>query len=174
MKNRELELKDICGNFPFGLQVEWQNIFKEKHVSPILQSNIGARIVVEEFNTTQHWINIEDCKPLFNPMSAITQPMIIEGYNDGKEFVPMIELAKIECIDDGSNRAFERAVIYAPNVVRIYYTEDDCNGCGWRTYEFPDDGRYSLNEIQLLNQWHFDVNDLIGQGLAIDKTTYRK
>lgn len=39
--------------------------------------------------------NTKDFKPLLYPLSHLTKPIKVEGYNDGKEFVPAAKLAEL-------------------------------------------------------------------------------
>lgn len=110
-------------------------------------------------------------KPTFRPLSSLTKPIKVEGYNDGKEFVPIVELAKIGnkwIIEDGLED-------------RIYFSQWDTGVCEVfvRTAS-PEDPRIFVFEIydyltqpyriiQKLFQWHFAVD--IPDGTWIDINT---
>ena len=78
-------------------------------------------------------------KPLYLPLSNLTKPIKVEGYNDGKEFVPMEELKRIEpeyplLIEDNS----------------VFFTD----ACNLNMLEIS-----RINKLfQLLYQWHFAVD----------------
>ncbi len=113
-----------------------------------------------------------EVRPLLIPMSAIDKPMTIDGYNNGEPFVPIIELMK----RTPNDYSFELAYCDEISLEEDFYQLD----CGIIEYYWlmdDDDFRcstiqLSLLDYQLLYQWHFDVNDLIGQGLAINKMEY--
>lgn len=85
--------------------------------------------------------------PVLNPLSMLTEPIKIEDYNDGKEFVPLEELQGYVDYD-------------------LYFNDGLCkneDGSGkiWSLKELPFDIAI------LLFRWHFDVFGLINRGLAI-------
>lgn len=110
-------------------------------------------------------------KPILHPLSDLTKPITVPGYNDGKEFVPIVELAKIDnkwIIEDGLED-------------RIYFSPWDTGVCEVfvRTAS-PEDPRIFVFEIydyltqpyriiQKLFQWHFAVD--IPDGTWIDTNT---
>ena len=38
-------------------------------------------------------------RPIMHPLSDLTKPITVEGYNDGKEFMPIVELANMTLFD---------------------------------------------------------------------------
>ena len=128
-----------------------------------------------------------DCNILLIPMGLINKPINVKGYNDGKEFIPFIELCKsrfdrdVYELDDSENgdKRFgwgefnpdteeqkEFVLNWDSDFQEIVSQYNDYLGG-----EF-NPSHYSLGypEFQLLAKWHFDFQDLIGQGLALDKT----
>ena len=103
---------------------------------------------------------LSEVKPILHPLSDLTKPIKVEGYNDGEEFVPIVELAKIGnrwIIEDGLED-------------RIYFNPWDTGVCEVfvRTAS-PEDPRIFIFEIydyltqpyriiQKLFQWHFAVD----------------
>ena len=91
--------------------------------------------------------NIE---PILRPLSDLTKPITVEDYNDGKEFVPIMELQRIEpeyplLIEDDS----------------IFFTD----ACNLNMLEIS-----RINKLfQLLYQWHFAID--IPEGTWIDINT---
>lgn len=47
--------------------------------------------------------------PIFNPLSSLTKPITVEGYNEGKEFVPLIEIGYSEYREDKTGWNFRVA-----------------------------------------------------------------
>lgn len=121
----------------------------------------------------------EHYKPLLHPLSRLTQPIKVEGYNDGKEFVPMLELFK--SLDDsdivdynGQLEEYDMKIYDELNHCISFDDDDDriefcCTGHSFWLF-IDSDGvqnildQYSL--FQLLYKWHFDVFGLIPSGLA--------
>lgn len=180
---KKLELKDISCYLPYRLQCvnmvgnsvtvtvgyDYDN-HKEKHVDNMLYSQ---------------------CKPILRPMSDITKSITVRGYNEDKEFIPIINLAKVNYLIapksdddyellDGDN-GYQCSFIYSPWKDRkrrfcfqIYKNGDiQCFSCDVRSYTGESNtAKYcnvSINGVmELLSKWHFDYKGLITDGLAID------
>lgn len=72
-------------------------------------------------------------KPIFNPLSSLTKLIKVEGYNEGKEFVPIVELGKIFGWDN-----------FNTNLTKNYIEE----------------GKIMQVEFEIVNQlikWHLNV-----------------
>lgn len=124
-------------------------------------------VAVEDFNFDYKYKRVSDFKPLLNPMSAMTKPMVVKGYNNDKEFVPIIELGlsqRMYASIDGKKRYLK----FTPDHIIVCILFEKYQKEGYERFIILTPGR-----IQLLAQWHFDYNDLIGQGLALDKTIVR-
>ena len=87
---------------------------------------------------------------LLYPLSDLTKPIKVEGYNDGKEFVPMDKLYNMSDYSE-----FMESI------------QEDI-------YEMNTPFRWPYEIVQKLLEWHFDVFGLIEKGLAIDINTLNK
>ena len=185
---KELELKDIACYLPYDLTMT--NHYCESNGDVIEEHTIIGNVVGFignhiDFNNVSNcgMQNVRTWQPLLIPMSAITQPMTVEGYNDGEEFVPLIELAKIYLQDarrrgyycDEDFKVVGDSVIIRENYLKFNYDVSrryfNCESF----FDASDDYAvlYQSDLFQFMNMCHLDYNDLIGQGLAIDKTTYK-
>jgi len=133
---------------------------------------------------------------ILHDLSDLTKPIKVEGYNDGKEFIPMVELFQMIYTDEliemfnnfngyklGCNKEndcyymifdnydFDGVHTKAEYEVQFYYK----NGC--LVLDVPVwmdnviENNYSL--YQKLFEWKFDVFELIPGGLAIDVNTIK-
>ena len=166
---KELELKDIaCYKFPLKLKERYlpydydgkhyatNRLYKEE-CSLIAIDYEKNRINVRT-NNGYRWLPISKFKPLLIPMSAMTQPMTVEGYNDGEEFVP------IDILTQKFGHWFQEDIFNMYSMANGSYELGGLES--WINLA-------QVNEFyELLAQWHFDIGNLIGQGLALDKTTY--
>lgn len=192
MENRKLELKDIVGYLPYNM------LFKEEKDGTILRMDSIESKSSYQVWACQKWIrglgkdssdinhpylSIRNCsgqgfklnkiKPILHPMSDLTNYIVVKGYNNDEEFIPLIELAKFDTGYEGVKYELERDPNpeYADYYVKI--TMDDADSsCIY--YSLNSDLRYmsaSLWEFDLLNQWMFDYRGLINDGLAININT---
>lgn len=161
----ELEFNQIHWYSPYGLEYSINgslpNIFRGIKIL-----DDGKVLLLSETKEFRIECNINNLKPLLRPMSALTKPMRLEGYNGGEEFVPIHELIKIEYPTACKIVPFEANV----NLFKVYL--DNANGSNDYLLYSVSSNILCLRELQLLSQWHFDFQDLIGQGLAIDKTEH--
>ena len=181
MKDRKLEPKDICGYLPYELQYGTYNDIETV-------SDVDFRlkkIAYTDGDLNQIWSCISHFKPLLIPMSAITQPMTVEGYNDGAEFIPLEVIGKLYNANGKMYENSEGVLEFGWSVCN----GDDYSGYGlaWSEedkafFVYEDEFEYAMfidnfmtiEVVNLLHQWHFDINDLIGQGLALNKLDYNK
>ncbi len=156
---RELTLADIVGYLPYGLYC-WYG------------ENIKAALMA---GITDYQIPIFEVgrKPILRPMSDLYVEITERGYNDGKLFIPIVELANLlgapevyqwELHSDGrcafSPEAMEyfrwleveKSFLHSLSYRHDYLGYDICN-----QHEMYD----------LLHRLHFDYRDLIGAGLAV-------
>jgi len=150
MKNH-LTLEDLCPYLPFGLK--------------IYDLTSGDTIDALRFITSHHQVyefgfsgNLNQLltdsklKPMLRPLSDLTNPIKVEGYNDGKEFVPWLKLCD-ECPYYGGEEIVE--FINGDSAIGISFDE-------------------SNRILRMLYRWHFDVNNLIGRELAVDVNSIEK
>lgn len=128
---------------------------------------------------------IDEGKPLLHPLSQLTQ----EIEHKGERFVPIEEIAKIECpkitgaVDNiHSITKFKRGISFSSRQQGVTYKYQ---GVTVEITHFKDaifhkrviDGNdswvfsYFHNYpaiIQKLHEWHFDTSNLLGRGLAVE------
>jgi len=160
MEKKKLELKHLSAYLPYGLKVRWAerpgNIKKETILTP------------SDYNWLTHKGYF---KPILRPLSDLTKTIEING----EQLVPIDVLSEISGLQGGANRdlskwesrCFEyddenksfKTTFYDSGLAHDYATKDD---------------RHVDNQLELfqkLYEWHFDVFNLIEQGLAIDINT---
>jgi len=172
----QLSLKEISGYLSYDLKIRCGKI---SH--PIMTANKTD----DEHIDIMYVLDEPAYKPLLYPLSMLTQ----EIEHNGKEIIPIIELAKIslgdnyeknhltvinddkfETLSMHSTPFFEKAkyIVFRFDELQKSFTVNVCD------YEFKPVTTYSVkNQLQMfekLYEWHFDVHGLIERGLAIDKS----
>lgn len=152
---KKLQLKDIVGYLPYRLKFfndggseEDDTIYEIQGLSTFY----GVEYSLSNgCGTCEH---IECIKPILRPLSDLTKPIKVEGYNEGEEFVPIVKLNTI------FNYIESIYIFFNDYKLQIEFDKGECNSHTiW------------ANVIQLLYQWHFDINGLCDRGLAIDMNT---
>lgn len=156
----KLELKHLCGYLPHKLKI------KRGERILVINTGQGSSIYWVGISAVLKWFNSEMVSkpiPLLLPLSALTEPM-----EDGS--VPIVELAKIMYPNHNEWR-LSSGGNYA--VIRN----------GYMTFEYDGGNNcFLLNNSGIMDQMkcyeylfahHFDIYDLIGAGLAIDKRTIK-
>lgn len=152
---KKLELKDIVSYLPYNLSIYYEcknddtddGIYKLDSIDLSLKGDESLK-----FKGSLGMYHIYHCKPILRPMTDLIKPIVVEGYNNGYEFVPLLELIKTESPDDYDCVKYDYA---AGNITSDGLIMSDIN-------------RISYKGIDILNQWHFDYRDLISQGLAVN------
>lgn len=167
----KLEVKDLAPYLPYGLTVindsyPFTGIGQIHTLCTILET-CAVGLSNKQFP-------IQIIKPILRPISDI----IKEIEHEGKKFVPIVRLAKIEvgehncevCTkieDDGCSYFID----YLPTWFSLYFHKTYYSFSRW------DDGEERTacnNDLrQKLIEWHFDIYGLIEKGLAIDKNTIK-
>jgi hypothetical protein len=89
-EEKKIIFKGLCESLPYG--VKCVHFDKQKKILPTIGSSnnwIGLKAVVRSLDTDNIYT------PIFYPLSMLDKPIIVEGYNDGKEFVPIDYLFKM-------------------------------------------------------------------------------
>lgn len=149
---RELTLTDIAGYLPHGLTYQYED------TDPVILSTDPQEW---DLYAIDSMIKINCCtKPVLRPMSDLCEEITERGYNDGKPFVPLVELAKIRM---PQYTTFE--LIYDRRMVECIQKNPD--GLSWfAMYAFH--AQYSVYmEIDLIHRLHVDYRGLIDAGMAI-------
>lgn len=186
---REIEFKDVSHSFPHDLQVVRCGL--QFPLSVIGYSDFKDGIV---WLTVDHkkWrgvpedcpsvVKLSDCKPLLAPMRAITQPIVVEGYNDDKEFYPLEVIGKMYDVNgtyypsSGSflltmhGDPYNPAYLQWSSYMRAFLVYE-----GNPDKDTQEGGHFlTLEVIGLLCSWGFDINGLLDLNppLAINKIEY--
>ena len=155
---RELTLADIAGYLPHKLQI---------------QSQFGGEICTANIWNLQGAI-LANFKPILRPMSDLYVEITEWGYNDGKPFVPIMELANLIGDADSIQWAFqpENSRVFSREYSWCFQWDFEC-----RAFVLPDSpSEYAFGHIipcthklyDLLHRLHFDYRGLIDDGLAIN------
>jgi len=120
--------------------------------------------------------SLKSVKMRLRPISCLTKPITVPNYNQGKEFVPIVELAKEVSIDfelikiDTKHTdltTYHTCVFFDNNVeTTLSYSEN-------QSFFLMKDiliGHRVMSQsrlFDLMNQWLIDWRDLIGKGLAV-------
>lgn len=135
-----LKISDVVGYMPYGLKIvngsECEVVtnidFEEKKVYSVFRGHLTN---VYDF---------DDIVPILRSIDDLDEPLIIEGVNNGEEFIP----SKYLGLSKGK------------------YTFTSYEECEFpRVYLEPT---HNIVDIQLLYKWGFDVHRLIPRGLAKD------
>ena len=185
---RKLELKDIIGYLPYDLQY-WIPEIKSNGVL----SFDNIRGILADVLYPDAEVHVYKPYFLLRPMSDLIKPIIVKGYNDDNEFVPLAELKKTAYKEayDGyvTNESVLKEIEPNPKSDGSYMIDNFSFKDGM--FEMLEYGEVikrnkkdeepfveivhtplnQCNYYDLLNQWHFDYRNLIAKGLAIDINT---
>ena len=206
---RELELKDIAAYLPYGmnfinkdgvilrmdaLQVSGYNVWAhQRYVKGKKDERDINYPYLKSLNCSGEGDYLRRIKPILRPMSDLTKSIVVKGYNDDKEFVPLAELKKTAYkeVYDGyvTNESVLKEIEPNPKSDGSYMIDNFSFKDGM--FEMLEYGEVikrnkkdeepfveivhtplnQCNYYDLLNQWNFDYRNLIGEGLAIDINT---
>ncbi|MCK5605301.1 hypothetical protein KAR91_25640 [Candidatus Pacearchaeota archaeon] len=192
---KKLELKHLAPYLPYNVK------------QMMLSDNIVGIMKAHHLLDLKHYWSKYGYMLLLHPLSNLTKPIKVEGCNDGKEFVPMIELLRLKESNffHSDNRLKHNANL---NIISCSYETYDLSigltheaivkyietytnqgdivksfryDTEFRRFALRNDSHnkplavgYQLDLFKLLYQWHFDVENLIELGLAIDIDTLNK
>lgn len=171
-----------------------------EHLAPYLPYSITVEIV--DLPLGYHTRKFElDCghdfhfylkenrvRPHLRPMSDLTKPITVDGYNDGKPFVPIEELFQLAYVSVFDNR-FDGSFIRTDefNEHLALQAKEMVMGREWVygfTVELPNHflltangDRLTISNFEMygmLPKWHFDVYGLIDKNLAVDLNTLKQ
>ncbi len=157
-----------------------------KHLAPYLPYELKQAIAKDfiqiEVMNAAHLMQIEyfyhrnDRKPILRPLFDLTKPIIVEGYNDGKEFVPLLRLAALATLSDSVNWIIndnKDAQHKKEKGYLFYVSNGNCDLVLKKSNEWKDFDNISNKLViyNLLFRWCFDCFNLIESGLAIDINT---
>lgn len=179
MEDKKLLEVAICGYLPYGLNVRLSRVGKFNLDSgyPNEHSNKIGKVKFWAFdkdgfngsfdvanNYGFEFDGLDEIEILLNPIECLTKPIKVEGYNDGKEFVP------IEWLVENVNRNLR----FSDN---RFMDHDDGKDTNVLHYSFYDVFSEVVNIDEILEltnkllEWHIDIYGLIAKGWAGDKTS---
>lgn len=156
---RELTLPDIVGYLPYGLYC-WYG------------ENIKAALMA---GITDYQIPIFEVgrKPILRPMSDLRVEITERGYNEGKPFVPILELANLL----GSPALYQWILnsdgccAFSPEAMDYFrWLEEEKSFIHSLSYGDSSTGYVICNQHEmydLLHRLHYDYRGLIDAGLAV-------
>lgn len=148
---RELTLKDILGYL---------------HHPLLGQHSTGAICWIDLKFVVQHGIVLAGYKPVVRPMMDLNKEITDSNYNEGKPFIPIVELAKIImpneswCLFEDTDKAVSN---------RGDSVEYDVETGSFFCYSYCEamETRNQLQCFDFLNLLRFDYRGLLDEGLAI-------
>lgn len=163
----KLELKDICGYLPYGLEAYYNRVVVK--ITGVVNNN--SQLV--KFGGV--FVPVYDITPILRPMSDLTKPIM----HKGKEIVPLVGLAR--SIRDTFGYKYRDWELN----VKEYWHKDNCfSKKGEFIFLFDDDDKcfelladdrnnssISFSQLplfDLLNELMFDYRGLIDKGIAIN------
>lgn len=168
---RELTLTDIAGYLPYGLKTLQCNIEKaatvfEMHYHPIK----GDQRVICGINNI---FELSEIAPVLRPMSDLYVEITERGYNEGKPFVPIVELANLL----GSPEVYQWELhsdgrcAFSPEAMDYFrWLEEEKSFIHSLSSGNSSTGYFICNQHEmydLLHRLHFDYRGLIDAGLAV-------
>lgn len=142
---RELTLTDIAGYLDHPL---------------LGQHPTGAICWIDVEFIVQHGIALAGYKPVLRPMSDLCEEITDQGYNEGKPFVPLIELTKAGVPKYDYYKFLDACGIVECNM-------QNSNDINHLVYYSHSPHACSYMEIDLLHRLHLDYRGLIDAGLAV-------
>lgn len=162
----KLELKHIVGYLPYGLNLKYEQ-----------EGDVRKLVYLDLQSPDRIGMNV---KPLLYPLSFLTKEITV----DGKTFVPIVELALMmedyDHVDfDGDfsdyklqiDDEWNYCVTFNGQTNDLCFSFDAENKSFLCSIDFEEQfisNQYDM--FQKMFEWHFDIEDLIEQNLAIDKT----
>lgn len=186
----KLTLQDLSAYLPYDIQFisEMDKPYDEYGNQPIwtisgITEMFGGHCIITKENNDAY--DISKCKLILLPLFQLAQ----EIEHKGERFVPIEEIAKIECpnitgaVDKiHSITSFKRGLSFNSSQMGVTYRYE---GVTVEITHFKDDifhkrvingndswvFSYFHNYpaiIQKLHEWHFDTANLLGRGLAVE------
>ena len=156
----ELEVKHLAPYLPYGLKLQY--VVREKvEKTGIMKSIIHNEDETHPTKVSIEWGDAEHIwmfKPILRPLSDLNKELFINGWFG---FVPAKRLANeyLNASYWGTNEIGTGILSESGTMTNLCFIENEILGeCPFMIY-------------QNLCEWHFDIFNLIGQGLAVDINT---
>lgn len=172
---RELTLTDIAGYLPYDLKVQDRDrdiwvLCQLGNADPCMDGDIG--LTTDDGDYLQYDY-LDDIKPVLRPMSDLYRGITERGYNNGKPFVPIMELANLIGDAESCQWAFqpENRRVYSGEYSWCFRWDFDS-----RAFVLADSPQEDVlghvipnvhNLYDALHRLHFDYRGLIPAGLAV-------
>jgi hypothetical protein len=190
---RKLELRDIIGYLPYGLNAEIsENAIDMDNSDYNLLNNTGriieisgiegksADILIKDAEGNCLYYAIEDIIPILRPLSDLNRTIT----HNGKEIIPIVECARIAFTKHhkfkfmaATKKEPARCALMVGDMqcYGFWYCKESnmfvCFGCrsNWHNRESAIPNQYQL--FDYLHELKIDYRNLIDSGLAIDANT---
>lgn len=148
-------------------------------------------VISNHTNSLKNGMNINqaieyEAKPKLRPLSDLTNPIKVDGYNDGNEFVPIVELAKIgqtfqsQSIDNWEVTKVSKDFGYGHNQYYVQFKDNYVFGYHEKHGFYSSSNRNKEMDInnqkeiwKMLYKWHVDIHGLIEKNIAVDINTLK-
>ncbi len=190
MTDKLLEVA-LCGYLPYGVQVvgDRKIYYTVDGIRTIKTGDISIK------SNDTHIGFIRELNLALRPISCLTKPITVPNYNQGKEFVPIVELLRLQetnsfHTDEHIRLNFDESKIISCVHMEYRYTDKrdfivKYVSTDHHVYSFtydPETRRFATRDetlskplgiafqadmFDLMNQWLIDWRDLIGKGLAV-------
>lgn len=142
-QDKKLLVRELCARMPYGVKCE----YKGDVLHCIEAINIDNDEVFGIWNGYEDAWELELCKPYLRPFSSITHEEILDAVK--------------RCM---GGVVHERGGRYYSSHYDPIYDEVESDF----DLEYFKEGYYGIPNIDWLNEHHFDYNNLIGKGLAVE------
>jgi hypothetical protein len=148
-----LTIEDLAPYLPYGLEMIF--LKSGRIIKVIGVTNVPNK---ESFYVTDSLYENYDIsrwafRPLLHPMSDLTKPITVPGYNEGKEFVP-IDVLWNETLEQLDSDTYHDHFL-TPDMKTTWICQENVLLLEWVV-------------VEKLIEWHFDIKNLLARGLAID------
>jgi hypothetical protein len=161
---RGLELKDVCGYLPHGLKVAIDRGETRAVATCFGELNEDLRAYSERANEVFIGEN-DNMKPILRPLSDLYKTIT----HNGKEIVPIVELAKVSFPKFSWGTSPNKFGAFAGAYRFDFYENIKCFDCSCNGRQVVVDCQIQLYDY--LNELKIDCRGLIESGLAIDANT---
>jgi hypothetical protein len=189
-----LTLEHLAPYLPYGIRAIVDET--ERNLTAVSLDSPFVFVSAWQGSREKEMVSIEDIKPILRPLSDLTK----EIEHNGESFVPIVELFKMRTQSTG-DKIFDYYIENDTAILRLEGQQLDnlTFRCFFEVDIEPGQVMFSIasetwddfgagelidesinmcgNEMMMfkkLYSWHFDMDDLIGSGLAIDINYIRK